>query len=88
MKKAPRKTALDMARDELFHAIRQCGVMDASTEEQAEWMAETVEYMKERHPALSSEELRQLEATGRRFCQPVIPHGAQHRAAAEDANAA
>jgi hypothetical protein len=88
LKKAPQKSALDVARDELFHAIRQCGVMEASAEERAEWMAETVEYMKERHPALSAEELKQLEATGLRFCQPVIPHGTNQRPVTSDANAA
>jgi hypothetical protein len=80
---------MDRARDELFTAIRQCGVIDASGEDQAEWMAETVRFMAERHPELTDQELSQLEATGLRFCQPVIPHGKDHSALnLEDANAA
>ena len=81
--------ALDHARDELFRAIRQCGVMDADETEQAAWMEETVAYMKERHPQLTSAELSQLKETGLRFCQPVIPHGKEHTAlSAEGVNAA
>lgn len=87
---APREdSTLDRARNELFSAIRQCGVIDASPEEQAEWMAETVSFMKKRHPELGEQDLKQLEATGIRFCQPVIPHGKDHSAMnLEDANAA
>jgi hypothetical protein len=86
---APREqSTLDRARDELFSAIRKCGVIDASPDEQAEWMAETVAFMKQRHPGLTDTELKQLEATGLRFCQPVIPHGKDSAINLEDANAA
>lgn len=91
---APRNTAapqtvLDRARDELFSAIRQCGVLGAEREDQLEWMQETLGYMKERHPDLGAPELAQLREAGLRFCQPVIPHGREHTALAhEDANAA
>jgi hypothetical protein len=91
---APRTTAasptvLDRARDELFSAIRQCGVLAAEREDQVEWMDETLGYMTERHPDLSAQELKQLREAGLRFCQPVIPHGREHTALAhEDANAA
>ena len=82
-------TAFDRARDELFHAIRHCGVLSAAEEEQSEWMAETVAYMAERHKDLSPQEIDQLKHTGLRFCQPVIPHGAEHTAIqSEGANAA
>ena len=91
---APRNTAspqtvLDRARDELFSAIRQCGVFGAERDDQLEWMNETLGYMKERHPDLGAQELTQLREAGLRFCQPVIPHGREHTALAhEDANAA
>ena len=81
--------ALDHARDELFRAIRQCGVMDADEAEQSAWMDETVAYMKERHPELTGSQLSQLKETGLRFCQPVIPHGKEHTAiSAEGVSAA
>lgn len=70
----------DRARDELFSAIRQCGVIDALPEEQAEWMHETLEFMKQRYPDLSSQDVTQLKELGLRFCQPVIPHGREHTA--------
>lgn len=82
-------TVLDRARDELFSAIRQCGVLAAEREDQLEWMDETLGFMKERHPELGAQELAQLRDAGLRFCQPVIPHGREHTALAhEDANAA
>ena len=82
-------TAYDRARDELFHAIRHCGVLSASEEEQSEWMDETLAFMAERHKELTLRDLEQLKHTGLRFCQPVIPHGAEHTAIqSEGANAA
>jgi hypothetical protein len=80
---------LDRARDELFSAIRQCGVLNADRQDQTEWMDETLSFMKDRHPELSQQELSQLREAGIRFCQPVIPHGREHTAIAnEDATAA
>ena len=80
---------MERARDELFSAIRQCGVIGAAEEDQVAWMDETLEYMKERHPELSGQELEQLRVAGLRFCQPVIPHGREHTAlSGQDANAA
>lgn len=73
-------STFDRARDELFSAIRQCGVMDAGQQEREEWMGETLGYMAERHPELSESELEQLRITGLRFCGPVIPHGKDHTA--------
>lgn len=82
-------SVLDRARDELFSAIRQCGVLSAERDDQMDWMEETVGYMKERHPGLSQQDLAQLRESGLRFCQPVIPHGREHTAMAhEDATAA
>jgi hypothetical protein len=83
------QTTMDRARDELFSAIRQCGVLTADRDDQMEWMDDTLAFMKDRHPGLSGEELQQLREAGIRFCQPVIPHGREHTALAhEDANAA
>lgn len=83
------QTVMDRARDELFSAIRQCGVLGAEREEQIEWMDDTLKFMGERHPELTPQELAQLRETGLRFCQPVIPHGTQHTALAHgDATAA
>lgn len=82
-------TVLDRARDELFSAIRQCGVLGAEREDQVEWMEDTLGFMRERHPELSAQDLSQLREAGMRFCQPVIPHGREHTALAhEDATAA
>lgn len=83
------QTTMDRARDELFSAIRQCGVLGADRDDQMEWMEETLAFMKDRHPELTNAELQQLREAGVRFCQPVIPHGREHTALAhEDANAA
>lgn len=83
------QSLMDRARDELFSAIRQCGVLGAERDDQMEWMEETVGYMKERYPGLGQQELVQLRESGLRFCQPVIPHGREHTAIAhEDATAA
>lgn len=67
-----RPTALDEARNELFGHIHRCGVMQATREQQAEWMKDTIEFLHERHPALKERELKELESIGLRFCSPVI----------------
>lgn len=83
------QSTMERARDELFSAIRQCGVLGADVEDQSAWMDETLEFMKERHPELGSQDLDQLRVAGLRFCQPVIPHGREHTAlSGQDANAA
>lgn len=83
------ESVFDRARNELFSAIRQCGVIDAAEDDQIEWMDDTIRFLAERHPELSPSELDQLKLTGVRFCQPVIPHGSQNTANdLEDANAA
>jgi hypothetical protein len=83
------QTPYDRARNELFSAIRQCGVIGAHEEDQLEWMAETVAFLAERYPELTPAEKEQLHQIGLRFCQPVIPHGTQATSnSLEDANAA
>lgn len=82
-------TKLDKARNELLSHINRCGVLDASKEQQQEWMDETVEYLHERYPSLTSAEMEQLQEFGLRFCRPIIPHGNDHTAGEnDDANAA
>lgn len=70
-----RTTDFDLARDDLFSNIHRCGVLRATPEQQTEWMEETIEYLGERFPALTREELGELKMVGERFCQPIIPHG-------------
>ncbi|MGH7467712.1 MAG: hypothetical protein ACRENP_06950 [Longimicrobiales bacterium] len=83
------QTPYDRARNELFSAIRQCGVIDAQEEDQLEWMAETVDFLAQRYPELNPTEKEQLQQIGLRFCKPVIPHGTQNTPTSlEDANAA
>lgn len=70
-----KQTTLDQARDELFSHIQRCGVLEAEDTERKEWMSDTVEYLRERYPALSDAEVTELEAIGHRYCQPAIPFG-------------
>lgn len=74
------RTDLDYARDELMSHIHRCGVLKASAEQQNQWLDETMQYMAERYSGLSPEDLVELQEIGKRFCQPVIPHGADHSA--------
>lgn len=69
------KSELEMARDELMSHIHRCGVLKATAEQQAEWIEDTVDYMGERFPGLTPEEVGELRLIGERFCQPVIAHG-------------
>lgn len=83
------ESVADRARNELFSAIRQCGVIDAAEDEQSEWMDDTIRFLAERYPELAANELDQLKMAGLRFCQPVIPHGSRTSSNdMEDANAA
>lgn len=77
------RTDMDFARDELMSHIHRCGVLKATAEHQAQWLDETMQYMAERYPALTPAELSELQQIGQRFCQPVIPHGADHTAESE-----
>jgi hypothetical protein len=67
-----RPTALDEARNDLFGHIHRCGVMQATREQQAEWMKDTIEFLAERHSGLKERDLKELESIGLRFCSPVI----------------
>lgn len=79
-------TDLDHARDELFAHVHRCGVLQATGDQQVEWLDDTTDYLGERYPNLSREELDELKSIGVRFCQPVIPHGKGNTAiTAEDA---
>jgi hypothetical protein len=83
------QTPYDRARNDLFGAIRKCGVIGAPEEDQAEWMVETIAFLADRYPELTPTEKEQLHQIGLRFCQPVIPHGTQTTSnSLEDANAA
>ena len=63
---------MDEARNELFGHIHRCGVMQATREQQEEWMKDTIQFLGERHTALTERELKELAAIGMRFCSPVI----------------
>jgi len=76
------------ARDELFSHIHRCGVLQATAEQQVEWMDDTIGYLGERFPELAEEQLEELRAIGLRFCQPVIAYGADDTAPADDAQGA
>jgi hypothetical protein len=74
------RTDIDVARDELMSHIHRCGVLKASTDQQEQWLNETIQYMGERYTELSEAELKELHEIGRRFCRPVIAHGPENTA--------
>ncbi len=85
----PNAMLRDRARDELFSHINRCGVLQASPEDQEQWMNETIEYIGERYPDLTNADLRDLRGIGVRFCKPAIARGADNTLEEEeDANAA
>jgi hypothetical protein len=69
-----------IARDELFSHIHRCGVLRSTAEQQAEWMEDTMQYMAERFPELTKEQIGELREIGLRFCSPVI-----HNVVSDDA---
>jgi len=75
-------TVFEQARDELFQHIMRCGVVGAADEDQAEWFQATMQYMTERYPELSEQQLNELKTLGQRFAQPP------KRAVEADASAA
>lgn len=77
------RTILDRARDELFSHINRCGVLEATDEQQREWMDDTMKFLEERYPQLGQAELKQLGQLGMRYCKPVIRHGKTHTASSE-----
>jgi hypothetical protein len=46
--------------------------MQASPEQQKEWMTDTIEFLGERFSSLTPKDLKELETIGMRFCSPVI----------------
>lgn len=64
-------TPMDMARDELFQQIMQCGVIGALPEHQAEWFTDTMVVFADRYPELSEADLAGLRTMGERFAQPA-----------------
>lgn len=69
------RSEFDKARNELFSQIQHCGVLEATEEQRDAWFKETMEYIASRYPNVSREQLDELDALGRRYCEPVIPHG-------------
>ncbi len=63
---------IDRARDELFSHIQRCGVLDAEEGQRDEWLDDTLEYLAERHPQLSRDDLAALRTMGQRYCSPAI----------------
>ena len=68
-------TPFEEARDELFQHIMRCGVVEAAPDHQEEWFAETMSYMTERFPELSTDQLGELRKLGERFAQPPKKQG-------------
>ncbi len=73
-----RSSAFDHARDELFSQIQHCGVLKATAPQKDHWFKDTMNYMATRYSAVSQDELEDLEALGRRYCEPVIRRGDQN----------
>ena len=65
----------DKARDELYSHVLRCKVMEAQAEHQKDWFDDTMEYLGDRYPTLTDDEMANLRRLGERYCQPVIPHG-------------
>lgn len=63
-------TPFELARDELFQHVIRCGVIGAAPEHQAEWFADTMDYLKDRYPELGETQLSELRTLGERFSQP------------------
>jgi hypothetical protein len=74
----------EAARDELFGHIHRCGVLSATEDQQQDWMKDTVDFLGERYPSLSADQLDELRTVGTRFCLPVIAHGKGHDALTRD----
>ncbi len=68
-------SVFDKARNELLSHIRHCGVLKATAPQRDSWFKDTMSYMAERYPAVSPEQMDELETLGRRYCEPVISHG-------------
>ena len=74
-KTRPRKetavaTPFDQARDEMFQHIMRCDVIGADPEHQAEWFAETMQYLGDRYHELTKAQMGELRTLGERFAKP------------------
>ncbi len=76
-------TLFDRARNELLSQIRHCGVLKATEEQQGAWFKETMDYLVNRYPGVSEEQLAELDALGRAYCRPVISYGSAPTAGSE-----
>ncbi|MFN2566076.1 MAG: hypothetical protein ABR499_13855 [Gemmatimonadaceae bacterium] len=74
-------TPFEESRDELFQHIIRCGVIGAEPEHVEEWFNETMRYLEERYPELSTDQLRELRVLGTRFAQPPKERKADPNAA-------
>lgn len=63
---------MDEARNELFQHIMSCGVIGSAPEHQTEWFDETMRYLTERYPELSTQQLTDLRLLGERFAAPTV----------------
>lgn len=64
----------------MFSHINRCGVLQAGEDDQRQWMDETIDYIGERYPDLTDDDLQGLREIGIRFCKPAIGHGADNTA--------
>ena len=70
-----KRTLMDDAKDELFAHMQRCQVPGATEDDVREWMNDTRQFLADRYPQLTEAQLASLEMIGRRYAQPVIPHG-------------
>lgn len=70
-------SAQEQARDELFSHILRCGVLEAEEEQQREWMDDTMQYLADRYPDLTPEQLSEVRVLGERYCRPVVARAPQ-----------
>lgn len=70
-----KRTLMDDATDELFAHMQRCKVPGATEDDVREWMKDTRQFLADRYPQLTEAQLAALEMIGRRYAQPVIPHG-------------
>ena len=75
MSRSEQPAAFNDAQDRLFHEIRRCGVLEADTEDVEPWLGDTVGFLSELYPSLTTTELGELKRAGRNYVAPVIPHG-------------
>jgi len=54
-------------------------VLEAEDDQRSEWFDDTIDYLGERYPELTPNELEALRTIGQRYCAPAIPHGAHDR---------